>query len=83
MIPTLRTILVGLVVLCATVSAGQQDDKPAPPTGRWRGDLVDPVKKDVIMKVALSAPAKMPERRSLTLLLLHHGYQGNENNYSA
>jgi predicted esterase len=59
--------------------ASRADDKP--PTGRFRGDIVDPAKGDVIMRVALQAPKKPPERRTLTLLLLCHGYQGNENNY--
>ncbi|MBY0523774.1 MAG: dienelactone hydrolase family protein [Gemmataceae bacterium] len=72
--------LVGLV-LGVSVARGRADDKPAPPTGRFRGDIVDPVKKDVIMKVALWAPEKLPETRRLSLLILHHGYQGNENNY--
>lgn len=61
------------------------DEKPAPPTGRWRGEIADPVKKDVIMKAALHAPKDYPEelknRPHLVLLVLHHGYQGNENNY--
>jgi pimeloyl-ACP methyl ester carboxylesterase len=67
--------------LTAFLSVALADDKPAPPLGKFRGEIVDPVKKDVIMKVALNAPTKLPERRNLTLLLLFHGYQGNEGNY--
>ncbi|MBL8794850.1 MAG: hypothetical protein JNM56_13155 [Planctomycetia bacterium] len=67
--------------LIAFLNVALADDKPAPPLGKFRGEIVDPVKKDVIMKVALHTPAKLPERRNLTLLLLFHGYQGNEGNY--
>jgi dienelactone hydrolase len=84
MIQTLRAVLVGFLLL-STTAVSAADDKPARLTGRWRGDLIDPVKKDVIMKVALSAPKEYPSelkgRRYLSLLILHHGYQGNEGNY--
>src|SRR5262245_8626268 len=33
------------------------------------------------MKVAMRAPEKLPAQKHLGLLLLFHGYQGNENNY--
>lgn len=52
-----------------------------PISGQFKGDIKDPVKKDVIMRVAMQAPAKLPERKTLGLILLHHGFNGNENNY--
>ena len=52
-----------------------------PRTGRYRGDLTDPGTGDVIMKVAMQAPDKLPAQKHLGLLLLFHGFKGHENNY--
>lgn len=83
--PASGYLLAALCCLAVSPSRVAADDKPVPPTGRWRGDIVDPVKKDVIMKVALHAPRvdgdELKGRRRLVLLVLHHGFQGNENNY--
>jgi predicted esterase len=50
-------------------------------TGLFRGEITDPAKGDVIMKCAVHAPAKLPEQKTLALLILFHGFRGNENNY--
>jgi hypothetical protein len=52
-----------------------------PVTGVYKGEIKDPVKKDVIMRVALQAPSKLPEQKVLGLIFLCHGFNGNENNY--
>ena len=72
------SVLMALMVLMGSAGA---DEKPAPRTGKYRGDIIDPVKKDVIMRVALHAPEKLPKTRRLGLLILCHGYNGNEGNY--
>ena len=58
-----------------------EKDVQHPITGPYKGEIKDPVKKDVIMRVAMQAPSKLPERKTLGLILLHHGFNGNENNY--
>src|ERR1043165_5056216 len=62
-------------------TAQTEKDVQHPITGVFKGDIKDPVKKDVIMKVAMQAPSKLPEHKTLGLIILHHGFNGNENNY--
>src|SRR6185295_681789 len=53
-------------------------------TAQTEKDVQHPITvvfKDVIMKVAMQAPSKLPEHKTLGLILLHHGFNGNENNY--
>jgi len=52
-----------------------------PVTGVYKGEIKDPVKKDVIMKVAMQAPSKLAEQKTLGLIFLCHGFNGNEGNY--
>ena len=63
------------------LTAAAQDPDPHPIKGLWKGTIKDEKKKDVIMRVAMHAPQTLPERKTLGLLLLHHGFNGNENNY--
>lgn len=70
-----------LLVATLLFLAQTEKDVRHPITGVFKGDIKDPVKKDVIMKVALQAPSKLPEHKTLGLILLHHGFNGNENNY--
>src|SRR5688572_23385302 len=67
--------------LLLAASSQTEKDVVHPITGVYRGDIKDPVKKDVLMKVAMQAPSKLPEHKTLGLILLHHGFNGNENNY--
>src|SRR5262245_43138571 len=50
-------------------------------TGRYRGDLTDPVTGEVMMRVAMQVPEKLPAERHLGLIFLFHGFKGHENNY--
>ena len=70
-----------LAALLLAAAAQTEKDVQHPITGVFKGDIKDPVKKDVIMKVAMQAPSKLPEHKTLGLLILHHGFNGNENNY--
>src|SRR5690348_101004 len=70
-----------LAAFLLATAAQTEKDVQHPITGVFKGDIKDPVKKDVIMKVAMQAPSKLPERRTLGLIVLHHGFNGNENNY--
>jgi hypothetical protein len=63
------------------VLAQVEKDVQHPVTGVFKGDIKDPVKKDVLMRVAMQAPSKLPEEKTLGLILLHHGFNGNEMNY--
>jgi hypothetical protein len=60
------------------VAALAQDKHPV--TGVFKGDLYDDQKK-LIMRVIMQAPSKLPEEKVLGLLVLHHGFRGNEGNY--
>ncbi len=56
-------------------------DPPQPPkSGKFRGDIVDPEKKDVIMRVRMQLPDRLPLERSLGLIFVCHGFKGHENN---
>src|SRR5678810_1259839 len=70
-----------LLALTLLLFTQTEKDVVHPITGVYRGDIKDPVKKDVIMRVAMQAPSKLPEHKTLGLILLHHGFNGNENNY--
>ena len=70
-----------LLLTAFLLVAQTEKDVVHPITGVYRGDIKDPVKKDVIMRVAMQAPSKLPEHKTLGLILLHHGFNGNENNY--
>jgi pimeloyl-ACP methyl ester carboxylesterase len=50
-------------------------------TGRYRGDLTDPATGEVLMRVAMQVPEKLPAEKQLGLLFLFHGFRGHENNY--
>lgn len=80
---SLRTGIGLLAVLaCAAVAiyvTAQQT--PERRTGRYRGDITDPASGDVIMRVAMQVPEKLPTDKHLGLILLFHGSRGNENNY--
>jgi hypothetical protein len=73
-------ILAGLVTGLAGGAAGGAGQK-APGAGRYRGDITDPATGDVIMRVAMQVPEKMPTDKHLGLILLFHGFRGHENNY--
>ena len=69
-------------LLAAGLALGQVEKEVKHPiTGQYKGEIKDPVKKDVIMRVAMQAPSSLPEKKTLGLILLHHGFNGNENNY--
>jgi pimeloyl-ACP methyl ester carboxylesterase len=73
--------LAAAFLFVSSAAAQTEQDVKHPITGVFKGDIKDPVKKDVIMKVAMQAPSKLPEHKTLGLIVLHHGFNGNENNY--
>jgi pimeloyl-ACP methyl ester carboxylesterase len=73
----MHTLLSALLLLAQSV----EKEVKHPVTGVYKGDIKDPEKKDVLMRVALQAPSKLPEEKTLGLILLHHGFNGNEGNY--
>jgi hypothetical protein len=81
MVPCRSVAVLALGMLCVGMALAGADDKTAPRTGRYRGDILDPATGEVIMRVAMQVPEKLPTEKHLGLLLLFHGYQGNEGNY--
>jgi len=73
-------VLLAALLLQAQAAPPEKEVKH-PITGAFHGDIKDPVKKDVLMKVAMQAPSKLPEQKTLGLIILHHGMNGNEMNY--
>ncbi len=70
---------IGAAILCAALAA-QQGKKTGPGgPGEFAGELRD--KTGPLMRVHMLAPERMPPVRSLALLLVYHGMNGNENNY--
>ena len=74
-------ILALVLVAAGTLSAQQQKGggKDAGGPGEFHGELKD--KAGVMMKAHLLAPSQMPPMRTLALLLVYHGMNGNEDNY--
>ena len=68
-------------VFLLSQSASVEKEVRHPITGVYHGDIKDPVKKDVLMRVIMQAPSKLPEQKTLGLIILHHGFNGNEMNY--
>jgi dienelactone hydrolase len=71
------------LVLCAAalLQATPQEPQPiVPRNGRFRGEIVDPVKKDVIMKVRMAIPEKRPADKTWGFIFVCHGFKGHENN---
>jgi hypothetical protein len=79
----LRRAALGCLLLTLTVASAAIADAVVAQvrTGRYRGDLTDPATGEVMMRVAMHAPEKLPAEKHLGLLLLFHGSRGNENNY--
>jgi hypothetical protein len=70
--------LLAFIPLAAGILA---QEPPQPPrTGKFRGEIVDPVQKDVIMKVRMQLPDRLPVERTLGLIFVCHGFKGHENN---
>jgi predicted esterase len=70
-----------LLVFSGTLAAQQQKGggKEAGGPGEFHGELRD--KQGVMMKAHMLAPGTMPPLRTLALLLVYHGMNGNEDNY--
>ncbi|HLY08876.1 MAG TPA: hypothetical protein VKW04_06140 [Planctomycetota bacterium] len=78
MLRTFTLILVAAGTLCAQQQKGGGTKEAGGP-GEFHGELKD--KTGVMMKAHLLAPNQMPPIRSLALLLVYHGMNGNEDNY--
>ncbi len=72
----LALLLLPSVALPQQQKGGKQQGGP----GRFEGELRD--KQGPLMKVSMQAPDKwIPGVKVLSLLVVHHGMNGNENNY--
>jgi hypothetical protein len=88
MLRTLALVLVAAGSLFAPAfaeaPAGEQQQpkgggKEAGGPGEFHGELKD--KQGVMMKAHMLAPNQLPPARTLALLLVYHGMNGNEDNY--
>src|SRR5215831_13972030 len=78
---TLRTLAL-LLIAAGSVLAQQQGkggSKDAGGPGEFHGELKD--KQGVMMRAHMLAPRDLPPQRTLALLLVYHGMNGNEDNY--
>ena len=72
--------IVSRLLLCLLLALQNQDPQSVvPKSGRFRGEIVDPVKKDVIMKVRMAIPERRADSR-WGFIFVCHGFQGHENN---
>ena len=76
---TLRTL--ALILLGSGSLLAQQGGREGGGPGEFQGEIRD--KQGVMMRVHMLAPRDFPPIRSLALLLVYHGMNGNENNYYA
>ncbi|MGE3809807.1 MAG: hypothetical protein AB7K24_34515, partial [Gemmataceae bacterium] len=73
--------LLAFAVLASLFNSVGHGQQPVP-SGKFRGDIVDPDTKEVLMRVAMHVPKTLPAKdKPLGLLFLCHGYNGNEGNY--
>jgi poly(3-hydroxybutyrate) depolymerase len=75
----LRTLALALLASGALLAQQQRGGKEAGGPGEFHGDLRD--RQGVMMRAHMLAPGAMPPLRTLALLLVYHGMNGNENNY--
>ena len=64
----------------AALLLGAATPQDSPASGKFRGEVVDPATKDIIMKVRMQIPDKRPEGVPWGLIFVCHGFQGHENN---
>src|SRR5262249_41168219 len=76
---TLRTLALFLLTSASLLAQQQKGGKEAGGPGAFHGELRD--KQGVMMKAHMLAPGAMPPLRTLALLLVYHGMNGNEDNY--
>ena len=76
---TLR--ILALLLIGAGSLVAQQGAKDGGGPGEFQGEIRD--KQGVMMRVHMLAPRDFPPQRTLALLLVYHGMNGNENNYYA
>lgn len=70
-----------MISLCALVLAAGLQEPPQPPkSGKFRGEVVDPKTKEVIMKVRMHIPDPPPSGKKWGMIFVCHGFKGHENN---
>jgi predicted esterase len=79
MLRTLALVLVATSTLFAQQQPKGGGAKDAGGPGEFHGELKD--KTGMMMRAHMLAPRDMPPARTLALLLVYHGMNGNEDNY--
>lgn len=70
-----------MALFAALVLAVALQDPPRPPkAGKFRGEVVDPATKEVIMKVRMQIPDPPVAGKKWGFLFVCHGFKGHENN---
>ena len=70
-----------MIPFCALVLAVALQDPPQPPkSGKFRGEIVDPETKEVIMKVRMQIPDPPAAGKKWGFIFVCHGFKGSEGN---
>jgi dienelactone hydrolase len=65
-------------LICLSLAA--QDPPQPPKSGKFRGEIVDPASKDVIMKVRMQIPDPPAAGKKWGFIFVCHGFKGSEGN---
>jgi dipeptidyl aminopeptidase/acylaminoacyl peptidase len=70
-----------MTLLAAFLLVATLQDPPQPPkSGKFRGEIVDPESKDVIMKVRMQIPDPPAAGKKWGFIFVCHGFKGSEGN---
>jgi dipeptidyl aminopeptidase/acylaminoacyl peptidase len=65
---------------CLSLLALLQDPLQPPKSGKFRGEIVDPATRNVLMKVRMQIPEPSPQGKKWGFIFVCHGYKGSEGN---
>src|SRR5256885_1577704 len=70
-----------MIAACALVLAVALQVPPQPPkSGKFRGEIVDPATKSILMKVRMQIPEPPEAGRKWGFIFVCHGFKGSEGN---
>ena len=68
------------MILAALLALALQDPPQPPKSGKFRGEIVDPASKEVVMKVRMQIPEPPPAGKKWGFIFVCHGFKGSEGN---
>ena len=72
--------MIPLLAALATIAAVSQEPPQPPRSGKFRGEILDPASREVIMKVRMQIPDPPPEGKRWGVIFICHGFKGGEGN---